>query len=194
MFFFFFNEVIFDISAVTCKWCMCIICVLLFCSSSLPFLKNVFSPHFNDCYLCLAFCHIVCSVCWSILSEMCVSFSVPFRETPSYTNRRRVTVGGATLTSSRSLLRSASDNNLNGAETSTTHSPVPSLRSLPPLAPPGGEAAADGSLQSTGSSRSSHSRSPSLHRVSEEPDPHILRRHPTYTHGRGRLRWALHGG
>ncbi|KAK3549094.1 hypothetical protein QTP70_031344, partial [Hemibagrus guttatus] len=113
---------------------------------------------------------------------------VPFRETPSYTNRRRVTVGGVTLTSSRSLLRSASDNNLNGAETGTTHSPVPSLRSLPPLAPAGGEAAADGSLQSTGSSRSSHSRSPSLHRVSEEPDPPVLRRHPTYTHGRGRLR------
>ncbi|XP_053479508.1 SH3 and multiple ankyrin repeat domains protein 3-like [Ictalurus furcatus] len=113
---------------------------------------------------------------------------VPFRETPSYTNRRRVTVGGGTLTSSRSLLRSASDNNLNGAETGTAHSPVPSLRSLPPLAPPGGEAAADGSLQSTGSSRSSHSRSPSLHRVSEEPDTHVLRRHPTYTHGRGRLR------
>ncbi|KAI5098017.1 SH3 and multiple ankyrin repeat domains protein 3 isoform X5, partial [Silurus meridionalis] len=112
---------------------------------------------------------------------------VPFRETPSYTNRRRVTVGGGTLTSSRSLLRSASDNNLNGAETSTAHSPVPSLRSLPPLAPPGGETAADGSLQSTGSSRSSHSRSPSLHRVSEEPEPHVLRRHPTYTHGRGRL-------
>uniref|UniRef100_A0AAR2L0U1 SH3 and multiple ankyrin repeat domains protein 3 n=1 Tax=Pygocentrus nattereri TaxID=42514 RepID=A0AAR2L0U1_PYGNA len=63
---------------------------------------------------------------------------VPFRETPSYTNRRRVT-GGGTLTSSRSLLRSASDNNLNGADVGPTHSPVPSLRSLPPLAPPGGE-------------------------------------------------------
>ncbi|XP_027017868.1 SH3 and multiple ankyrin repeat domains protein 3 isoform X2 [Tachysurus fulvidraco] len=112
---------------------------------------------------------------------------VPFRETPSYTNRRRVIVGGGSLTSSRNLLRSASDNNLNGAEMGTAHSPVPSLRSLPPLAAPGGEAAADGSLQSTGSSRSSHSRSPSLHRVSEEPDPPVLRRHPTYTHGRGRL-------
>ncbi|KAL7878560.1 hypothetical protein AOLI_G00095340 [Acnodon oligacanthus] len=113
---------------------------------------------------------------------------VPFRETPSYTNRRRVT-GGGTLTSSRSLLRSASDNNLNGADVGPTHSPVPSLRSLPPLAPPGGEAA-DGSLQSTGSSRSSHSRSPSLHRVSEEPDIHTLRRHPQHPHGhsRGRLR------
>ncbi|XP_049339629.1 SH3 and multiple ankyrin repeat domains protein 3 isoform X3 [Astyanax mexicanus] len=111
---------------------------------------------------------------------------VPFRETPSYTNRRRVT-GGGTLTSSRSLLRSASDNNLNG-DPGPTHSPVPSLRSLPPLAPPGGEAA-DGSLQSTGSSRSSHSRSPSLHRVTEEPDTHALRRHPPYTHShsRGRL-------
>lgn len=126
---------------------------------------------------------------WAVL-KFWLCFSVPFRETPSYTNRRRVT-GGGTLTSSRSLLRSASDNNLNGADVGPTHSPVPSLHSLPPLAPPGGEAA-DGSLQSTGSSRSSHSRSPSLHRVSEEPDIHTLRRHPSHTHGhsRGRLRWA----
>uniref|UniRef100_A0A087YJ44 SH3 and multiple ankyrin repeat domains 3a n=1 Tax=Poecilia formosa TaxID=48698 RepID=A0A087YJ44_POEFO len=40
-----------------------------------------------------------------------VSDVVPFRETPSYTNRRRVVAG--TLPSPRSLLRSASDNNLN---------------------------------------------------------------------------------
>uniref|UniRef100_A0A8C2B6E9 SH3 and multiple ankyrin repeat domains protein 3 n=1 Tax=Cyprinus carpio TaxID=7962 RepID=A0A8C2B6E9_CYPCA len=58
---------------------------------------------------------------------------VPFRETPSYTNRRHVT-GGDTLTSSRSLPRSASDNNLNNvADTGPAHSPVLSLRSLPPL-------------------------------------------------------------
>uniref|UniRef100_A0AAY4DKI7 SH3 and multiple ankyrin repeat domains protein 3 n=1 Tax=Denticeps clupeoides TaxID=299321 RepID=A0AAY4DKI7_9TELE len=78
---------------------------------------------------------------------------VPFRETPSYTNRRRVATGG-TLTP-RSLLRSASDNNLNG-DGHPAHSPVPSLRSLPPLAaPPGGgdTPAADGSLQSTGRGR-----------------------------------------
>ncbi|KAJ8373883.1 hypothetical protein SKAU_G00044630 [Synaphobranchus kaupii] len=64
---------------------------------------------------------------------------VPFRETPSYTNRRRVT-GSGTLTSPRSLLRSASDNNLNAeGHHAPSHSPVPSLRSLPPLAgqPPG---------------------------------------------------------
>ncbi|XP_062402467.1 SH3 and multiple ankyrin repeat domains protein 3 [Sardina pilchardus] len=117
---------------------------------------------------------------------------VPFRETPSYTNRRRVT---GTLTSPRSLLsRSASDNNLNGDGPRPAHSPVPSLRSLPPLAqPPGtGPDPADGSLQSTGSSRSSHThththtRSPSLQRVSEEPDKHTLRRHP-HGHSRGRL-------
>ncbi|XP_041965744.1 SH3 and multiple ankyrin repeat domains protein 3 isoform X3 [Alosa sapidissima] len=116
---------------------------------------------------------------------------VPFRETPSYTNRRRVT---GTLTSPRSLLfRSASDNNLNG-DGRPAHSPVPSLRSLPPLAQPPGTApdatTADGSLQSTGSSRSSHThthtRSPSLQRVSEEPDKHTLRRHP-HGHSRGRL-------
>lgn len=66
--------------------------------------------------------------------------SVPFRETPSYTNRRRAP---GPLPSPRSLLRSASDNNLNGdhdhihsqAPRETRgrrgHSPVPSLRSLP---------------------------------------------------------------
>uniref|UniRef100_A0A8C7XI70 SH3 and multiple ankyrin repeat domains protein 3 n=1 Tax=Oryzias sinensis TaxID=183150 RepID=A0A8C7XI70_9TELE len=66
---------------------------------------------------------------------------VPFRETPSYTNRRRLTTGP--LPSPRSLLRSASDNNLNG-DHDHIHSqppregrgrqgpsPVPSLRSLP---------------------------------------------------------------
>uniref|UniRef100_A0A4W4EQH5 SH3 and multiple ankyrin repeat domains 3 n=1 Tax=Electrophorus electricus TaxID=8005 RepID=A0A4W4EQH5_ELEEL len=94
---------------------------------------------------------------------------VPFRETPSYTNRRRVTTGGGTRTTSRSLLRSASDNNLNnGTEAVTAYSPVPSLRSLPPLAPPAGEVAADGSLQSTGSSRSSHSRPGTVQR---DPSP-----------------------
>ncbi|XP_035280336.1 SH3 and multiple ankyrin repeat domains protein 3-like isoform X1 [Anguilla anguilla] len=107
---------------------------------------------------------------------------VPFRETPSYTNRRRVLVSG-TLASPRSLLRSASDNNLNAEGRGPPHSPVPSLRSLPPLAgQPGGEGGADSSLQSTGSSRSSHSRSPSLHRVQEEADKLSLRRH-----ARGRL-------
>jgi len=70
--------------------------------------------------------------------------SVPFRETPSYTNRRRVTSGP--LPSPRSLLRSASDNNLNGDHDYIRsqapreirgrqgHSPVPSLRSLPAFA------------------------------------------------------------
>lgn len=73
----------------------------------------------------------------------CLSRSVPFRETPSYTNRRRVMPG--TLPSPRSLLRSASDNNLNGDHDHIHspapreirgrqgHSPVPSLRSLPAL-------------------------------------------------------------
>uniref|UniRef100_A0A673G6M5 SH3 and multiple ankyrin repeat domains 3a n=1 Tax=Sinocyclocheilus rhinocerous TaxID=307959 RepID=A0A673G6M5_9TELE len=75
---------------------------------------------------------------------------VPFRETPSYISRRHMT-GGDTLTSSRLLPRSASDNNLNNvAVTGPAHSPVPSLRSLPPLAHTGIDAAADGSLQSTG--------------------------------------------
>lgn len=130
-----------------------------------------------------------CSVCPFV--DTCFScFPVPFRETPSYTNRRRVT-GGETLTSSRSLPRSASDNNLNNvADSGPAHSPVPSLRSLPPLAHSGIDTAADGSLQSTGSSLSSHSRSPSLQRVSEEPGTHAVRRHTplTHSHSRGRLR------
>lgn len=66
--------------------------------------------------------------------------SVPFRETPSYATRRRVP---GPLPSPRSLLRSASDNNLNGDHDHIHshaarelrgrqgHSPVPSLRSLP---------------------------------------------------------------
>uniref|UniRef100_A0A8C1MIK9 SH3 and multiple ankyrin repeat domains protein 3 n=1 Tax=Cyprinus carpio TaxID=7962 RepID=A0A8C1MIK9_CYPCA len=117
---------------------------------------------------------------------------VPFRETPSYTNRRRVT-GGDTLTSSRLLPRSASDNNLNNVgDTGPAHSPVPSLRSLPPLAHTGIDTAADGSLQSTGSSLSSHSRSPSLQRISQEPGTPAVRRHtppptgPSHTHSGAR--------
>ncbi|XP_074725654.1 SH3 and multiple ankyrin repeat domains protein 3 isoform X7 [Strix uralensis] len=92
---------------------------------------------------------------------------VPFRETPSYTKRRRI-LGG--LSSPRVLQRSASDNNLK-AESRASYSPVPSLRSLPPqlLAQmqEAGAGARDGSLAS---SRSAHSRSPSLQRVQEEKE------------------------
>uniref|UniRef100_A0A669QEJ5 SH3 and multiple ankyrin repeat domains protein 3 n=1 Tax=Phasianus colchicus TaxID=9054 RepID=A0A669QEJ5_PHACC len=55
---------------------------------------------------------------------------VPFRETPSYTKRRRI-LGAGGLSSPRMLQRSASDNNLK-AESRASYSPVPSLRSLPP--------------------------------------------------------------
>ncbi|XP_013867769.1 SH3 and multiple ankyrin repeat domains protein 3 isoform X4 [Austrofundulus limnaeus] len=132
-----------------------------------------------------------------------VSDVVPFRETPSYTNRRRMTTGP--LPSPRSLLRSASDNNLNGdhdhihpppqreARGRQGHSPVPSLRSLPAfgqLHSSLGESRygeiPDSSLQSTGSSRSSHSRSPSLHHMHEE-DKLVPRRSHShgYPHGHG---------
>ncbi|XP_040927272.1 SH3 and multiple ankyrin repeat domains protein 3 isoform X3 [Betta splendens] len=133
---------------------------------------------------------------------------VPFRETPSYTNRRRVMPGP--LPSPRSLLRSASDNNLNGdhdhihGQTPQEmrgrqgHSPVPSLRSLPAFGQQQtslGETRhgeiPDSSLQSTGSSRSSHSRSPSLHHLHDEDKPVPRRSHSHgYPHGygpRGRL-------
>ncbi|XP_068169527.1 SH3 and multiple ankyrin repeat domains protein 3 isoform X1 [Antennarius striatus] len=128
---------------------------------------------------------------------------VPFRETPSYTNRRRAIPG--TLPSPRSLLRSASDNNLNGdhdhirsqtpreSRGRQGHSPVPSLRSLPTLGQQHssfGESRHgeihDSSLQSTGSSRSSHSRSPSLHHMHEEDKPVPRRSHSHgYPHGHG---------
>ncbi|KAM6961408.1 SH3 and multiple ankyrin repeat domains protein 3 [Aplochiton taeniatus] len=131
---------------------------------------------------------------------------VPFRETPSYTNRRRVMAGP--LPSTRSLLRSASDNNLNGDHGHAPslreglgrqgHSPVPSLRSLPALGQQHGSLGEshhgevpDSSLQSTGSSRSSHSRSPSLRRLHEEERQAPRRSHSHgYPHGhspRGRL-------
>lgn len=100
-----------------------------------------------------------------------VSLAVPFRETPSYTKRRRI-LGTGGLSSPRMLQRSASDNNLK-AESRASYSPVPSLRSLPPqlLAQmqeaAAGAGAGDGSLAS---SRSAHSRSPSLQRVQEEKE------------------------
>ncbi|XP_057691965.1 SH3 and multiple ankyrin repeat domains protein 3 isoform X3 [Corythoichthys intestinalis] len=133
---------------------------------------------------------------------------VPFRETPSYTNRRRAT--GPTP-SPRSLLRSASDNNLNGNDAvhihrqtpresrgrQQGHSPVPSLRSLPAFGQLQGGSFGesrqgdfpDSSLQSTGSSRSSHSRSPSLHHSHDDDRPVPRRSHSHgYPHGhRGRL-------
>ncbi|XP_034443977.1 SH3 and multiple ankyrin repeat domains protein 3 isoform X3 [Hippoglossus hippoglossus] len=132
-----------------------------------------------------------------------VSDVVPFRETPSYTNRRRVIAGP--LPSPRSLLRSASDNNLNGDHDHIHsqapreirgrqgHSPVPSLRSLPAFGQQHssfGESRhgemPDSSLQSTGSSRSSHSRSPSLHHMHEEDKPIPRRSHSHgYPHGHG---------
>ncbi|XP_064512877.1 SH3 and multiple ankyrin repeat domains protein 3 isoform X3 [Pseudopipra pipra] len=101
---------------------------------------------------------------------------VPFRETPSYTKRRRI-LGGGGLASPRLLQRSASDNNLK-AESRASYSPVPSLRSLPPqLLVQMQEAAAgvvvaagDGGLAGSGSARSAHSRSPSLQRVQEEKE------------------------
>uniref|UniRef100_A0A3B3SWU2 SH3 and multiple ankyrin repeat domains 3 n=1 Tax=Paramormyrops kingsleyae TaxID=1676925 RepID=A0A3B3SWU2_9TELE len=86
---------------------------------------------------------------------------MPFRETPTYTNRRRLVTSG--LAPPHSLLRSTSDNNLNVDGGRGYYSPAPSLRSLPPAD------AADSSLQSTASSRSSHSRSPSLRRPSPPP-------------------------
>ncbi|XP_070804036.1 SH3 and multiple ankyrin repeat domains protein 3 [Pituophis catenifer annectens] len=87
---------------------------------------------------------------------------VPFRETPSYTKRRRL-VGAAGLSSPRLLQRSASDNNLK--ESRPSYSPAPSLRGLPPqLLAQMREAAGEAGP------RGAHSRSPSLQRVREEKE------------------------
>ncbi|CAL8376192.1 unnamed protein product [Arctogadus glacialis] len=139
-----------------------------------------------------------------------VSDVVPFRETPTFAARRRALAGP--LPSPRSLLRSASDNNLNGdhgdhglghapREGRGRHgpSPGPSLRSLPALGQKHcslGESrhgeVPESSIQSTGSSWSSHSRSPSLHHAQDEDRPVPRRSHSHgHPHGhspRGRLR------
>ncbi|XP_053939010.1 SH3 and multiple ankyrin repeat domains protein 3 isoform X2 [Cuculus canorus] len=93
---------------------------------------------------------------------------VPFRETPSYTKRRRI-LGAGGLSSPRVLQRSASDNNLK-AESRASYSPVPSLRSLPPQLLAQMQEAAAAADGSSGSARSAHSRSPSLQRVQEEKE------------------------
>ncbi|XP_066523161.1 SH3 and multiple ankyrin repeat domains protein 3 isoform X4 [Hoplias malabaricus] len=59
----------------------------------------------------------------------CLSVAVPFRESPSYSSRRR----GVCVSPRRSLMRSASDNALD--ESLPAPSPAPSLHSLPPLEP-----------------------------------------------------------
>ncbi|RMC22508.1 hypothetical protein DUI87_00508 [Hirundo rustica rustica] len=100
---------------------------------------------------------------------------VPFRETPSYTKRRRL-LGSGGLASPRLLQRSASDNNLK-AESRASYSPVPSLRSLPPQLLAQMQEAASGmpasgmpasGMPASGDGSSAHSRSPSLQRVREE--------------------------
>ncbi|XP_019326436.1 PREDICTED: SH3 and multiple ankyrin repeat domains protein 3 [Aptenodytes forsteri] len=118
---------------------------------------------------------------------------VPFRETPSYTKRRRI-LGAGGLSSPRMLQRSASDNNLK-AESRASYSPVPSLRSLPPQLlvqmqeAAVGAGAGDGSLASSSSARSAHSRSPSLQRVQEEKEADLptLRRS---SRGKARSWWS----
>uniref|UniRef100_A0A8C8VN71 SH3 and multiple ankyrin repeat domains protein 3 n=1 Tax=Pelusios castaneus TaxID=367368 RepID=A0A8C8VN71_9SAUR len=97
---------------------------------------------------------------------------VPFRETPSYTKRRRITGAGG-LSSPRMLQRSASDNNLK-AESHPSYSPVPSLRSLPPqLLAQMQEVAVGAGVgdSSLASSRSTHSRSPSLPSAGQAAPP-----------------------
>ncbi|TRY56000.1 hypothetical protein DNTS_026864, partial [Danionella cerebrum] len=103
---------------------------------------------------------------------------VPFRETPSYSSRRRAVC----LSPRRSLMRSASDNALD--ESLTAPSPAPSLRSLPPLEP-------DDTLPSQRSPQAAHTHTRSLRRhtrsgghlspgspVQREPSPPAVSRGP----------------
>ncbi|XP_047660250.1 SH3 and multiple ankyrin repeat domains protein 3 isoform X3 [Tachysurus fulvidraco] len=76
----------------------------------------------------------------------CLSVAVPFRESPSYSSRRR----GVCVSPRRSLMRSASDNALD--ESLPAPSPAPSLHSLPPLEP-------DNTIPSPHSPQGGHTRS-----------------------------------
>ncbi|XP_016137119.1 SH3 and multiple ankyrin repeat domains protein 3-like [Sinocyclocheilus grahami] len=101
---------------------------------------------------------------------------VPFRETPSYSSRRRAVC----VSPRRSLMRSASDNALD--ESLTAPSPAPSLRSLPPLEP-------DDTTPSQRSPQAAHTRSLRRHTrsgghlspgspVQREPSPPAVSRGP----------------
>ncbi|XP_051818475.1 SH3 and multiple ankyrin repeat domains protein 3 isoform X3 [Antechinus flavipes] len=90
---------------------------------------------------------------------------VPFRETPSYTKRRRL-AGPSGLASPRPLQRSASDNDLK-AEARSGPSPGPSLRSLPHQLLLQMQEAGMGPVAGI---RGSQSRSPSLQRLQEDKE------------------------
>ncbi|XP_067284145.1 SH3 and multiple ankyrin repeat domains protein 3 isoform X5 [Pseudorasbora parva] len=103
---------------------------------------------------------------------------VPFRETPSYSSRRRAVC----ISPRRSLMRSASDNALD--ESLPAPSPAPSLRSLPPLEP-------DDTGPSQRSPQAAHTHTRSLRRhtrsgghlspgspVQREPSPPAVSRGP----------------
>ncbi|XP_057179524.1 SH3 and multiple ankyrin repeat domains protein 3 isoform X4 [Triplophysa rosa] len=101
---------------------------------------------------------------------------VPFRETPSYSSRRRAVC----ISPRRSLMRSASDNALD--ESLPAPSPAPSLRSLPPLEP-------DDNVPTQRSPQAAHTHTRSLRRhtrghlspgspVQREPSPPAVSRGP----------------
>uniref|UniRef100_A0A8C1Y3X8 SH3 and multiple ankyrin repeat domains 3b n=1 Tax=Cyprinus carpio TaxID=7962 RepID=A0A8C1Y3X8_CYPCA len=103
---------------------------------------------------------------------------MPFRETPSYSSRRRAVC----VSPRRSLMRSASDNALD--ESLPAPSPAPSLRSLPPLEP-------DDTNPSQRSPQAAHTHTRSLRRhtrsgghlspgspVQREPSPPAVSRGP----------------
>ncbi|KAI4895621.1 hypothetical protein NFI96_028071 [Prochilodus magdalenae] len=101
---------------------------------------------------------------------------VPFRESPSYSSRRR----GVCVSPRRSLMRSASDNALD--ESLPAPSPAPSLHSLPPLEP-------DDTTPAQRSPQGVHTHTRSLRRqtrghlspgspVQREPSPPAVSRGP----------------
>ncbi|XP_039212804.1 SH3 and multiple ankyrin repeat domains protein 2 isoform X4 [Crotalus tigris] len=94
--------------------------------------------------------------------------TVPFREAPTYSNRRRKP--HSTLATPRLLLRSNSDNNLNINLPNWSASPLPSShRSLSPHLFQQMQNNPNGTVKTVGSyTSSSRSRSPSLNRLGED--------------------------
>ncbi|KAG8125918.1 hypothetical protein E2320_021055 [Naja naja] len=94
--------------------------------------------------------------------------AVPFREAPTYSNRRRKP--HSTLATPRLLLRSNSDNNLNINLPDWSASPLPSShRSLSPHLFQQMQNNPNGTVKTVGSyTSSSRSRSPSLNRLGED--------------------------
>lgn len=131
--------------------------------------KQNFFPNFIDFYCYFFFWSLVpFLIIFVCLIEFHFCLSVPFREAPSYSHRRRGLQ--STLAAPRVLLRSNSDNNLNvnnvpewSAASSSLH------RSLSPQLLQQMQNNPNGTVKTIGSySQVPRSRSPSLNRLGED--------------------------